>query len=212
MKPFRRILLTFTLLAGICSSAAAQLLPSMDEPARAWAQNLSRGRDTDIDDVLQYLPLAAHMGLGALLPARHELRDRVLLSMNASASMMALVYSTKHIVRIPRPDNGRRNSFPSGHTAMAFMGAELVRAEYGNGYGAAAYAVAATTGFLRMYNDRHWLSDVLTGAAAGVLSARVAYWLLPLERRLLGWDGEQAALIVPYVAPRACGVSLAMTF
>lgn len=212
MKPFRHFLLTVTLLAGLSLPAAAQLIPSIDNPARNWAQGISCGRDTDVDDFLQYFPLAANVGLGFLVPAKHELKERVVLSLTATATMEALVYSTKHIVRIPRPDSGRRNSFPSGHTGMAFVGAELVRAEYGWGYGAAAYAVAATTGFLRMYNDRHWLSDVVVGAAAGVLSARIAYLLLPVERRLLGWDDDKATLIVPYVAPRACGVSLAMTF
>ena len=179
MKPFRHFLLTVTLLAGLSLPAAAQLIPSIDNPARNWAQGISCGRDTDVDDFLQYFPLAANVGLGFLVPAKHELKERVVLSLTATATMEALVYSTKHIVRIPRPDSGRRNSFPSGHTGMAFVGAELVRAEYGWGYGAAAYAVAATTGFLRMYNDRHWLSDVVVGAAAGVLYVFGPNWIPP---------------------------------
>ena len=48
------------------------------------------------------------------------------------------------------------NSFPSGHTANAFCGAELMRIEYGNWVGLAGYAVAVTTGVMRMYNERHW--------------------------------------------------------
>ena len=39
------------------------------------------------------------------------------------------------------------------------------------------YAVAAGTGFLRMYNNRHWLSDVIAGAGFGMLSTKLAYWL-----------------------------------
>lgn len=53
------------------------------------------------------------------------------------------------------------------------MGAELVRIEYGGWYGAGAYAVAAGVGFMRMYNGRHWLHDVVAGAGVGILSARI---------------------------------------
>lgn len=45
--------------------------------------------------------------------------------------------------------------------------------------GVAGYAVAAGTGFFRMYNNRHWLTDVLTGAGIGILSTQAAYWLYP---------------------------------
>ena len=92
-----------------------------------------------------------------------------------------------------RPDSLSRDSnapgsFPSGHTATAFMGAELIRREYGNAWGAGAYLLAGGIGFLRIYNDRHWLGDVLAGAGFGILAANIAYWLLPLERKLFGWD------------------------
>ena len=45
--------------------------------------------------------------------------------------------------------------------------------EYGGGSGAGAYAVAAGVGFMRMYNGRHWLHDVVAGAGVGILSARI---------------------------------------
>lgn len=71
------------------------------------------------------------------------------------------------------------------------MGAELVRREYGTGYGIAAYSVAAGIGVLRIWNDRHWLGDVLAGAGIGILSAEIGWWLLPCGRRLFGVTGKQ---------------------
>jgi membrane-associated phospholipid phosphatase len=39
--------------------------------------------------------------------------------------------------------------------------------------------VATGTGFFRMYNDRHWLTDVAAGAGIGILCTKTAYWLYP---------------------------------
>ena len=96
--------------------------------------------------------------------------------------MGVTVNVTKNLTKVERPDGSARNSFPSGHTATAFMGAELLRREYWNvspWIGIAGYAVAAGTGFFRIYNNRHWLTDVLAGAGVGILSVQAAYWLYP---------------------------------
>jgi membrane-associated phospholipid phosphatase len=73
------------------------------------------------------------------------------------------------------PDD-RNTAFFSGHTSFAFTGATLLCFQHGrmNLYGDAdglvcplALAVASATGLLRIIADRHWASDVLTGAAVG---------------------------------------------
>lgn len=76
-------------------------------------------------------------------------------------AMGMLVKGMKWVINEQRPDSYAENSFPSGHTATVFMGAELVRSEYGLGYGVGAYTIATGVAFLRLYNGRHWLSDVL---------------------------------------------------
>ena len=114
--------------------------------------------------------------------------------------MGVLTNALKYTVCEMRPDGSARNSFPSGHSATAFMGAELVRLEYGGWAGAGSYSVASATAALRVYNNRHWFNDLLGGAAIGILSANVGYWLLPLERRLLdqwfGWDIDVTPAVV----------------
>ena len=72
------------------------------------------------------------------------------------------------------------NSFPSGHTYIAFVGAETLRKEYGEEYpwlAVAGYAVATLVGTMRIYNDRHWAGDVLAGAGLGILSVNITYWI-----------------------------------
>lgn len=166
------------------------------------------------DDWLQYLPAASWLGLGAISGSSdHNFVERVIVLGTSYAAMGILVNGVKYTVRERRPDSSSRNSFPSGHTATAFMGAELIRLEYGNGYGAAAYAVATGIGVLRIWNDRHWLGDVLAGAGIGILSAEIGYWLLPYGRKLFGVKGKMTGPVLtfapsydPYV--RAPGLAL----
>ena len=166
-----------------------------------------------IDDNLQYLPVIANVGLGLVgVKSRHPFRERIAATATAYAALGVLTNATKYTVKEKRPDTNRRNSFPSGHTATAFMGAELVREEYGNAYGAGAYAVATSIAFLRLYNDRHWLNDIIGGAGVGMLSARIGYWLLPWERRMLGWDKKKSSVaILPTYNPDQQAAALSLT-
>ena len=69
-------------------------------------------------------------------------------------------------------------SFPSGHTTAAFAAAAAVSAETSRWYpqltyfgiGPVLYAGAAAVGLSRMYNNRHWASDVITGAMIGTFA------------------------------------------
>ena len=155
------------------------------------------------DDYVQYVPAAAYLTLGvAGARSRHNFKERMVVLGTSWLSMGVLVNAVKYSVREPRPDRPQqRNSYPSGHTATAFMGAELVRREYGTGYGVAAYAVACGIGVMRMYNDRHWLNDVLAGAGIGILSAEIGYWMLPLTRRLFGMKAQPASGMMVAAAP-----------
>lgn len=145
-----------------------------------------RERKYYFDDQIQYIPVIAYIGLGFIPGIKHKnnFGERMLAGGTSYIVLTALTQGLKNIVHEPRPDTGTRNSFPSGHTATAFCGAELTRIEYGDIIGGAAYIIATTTGIMRVVNNRHWCSDVLAGAGIGILSARVGYWLLPWEKRV----------------------------
>lgn len=166
------------------------------------------------DDYLQYLPVVAYVGLGFTgVKTKHSFKERFAVGATAYLAMTAIVNVAKYSIGERRPDSMARNSFPSGHTATVFTGAELMREEYGNGIGAAAYAVATGVAFLRLYNGRHWLNDVIAGAGVGILSARIGYWMLPLYQRWFKW-GEKASSKSMVAAPsyNAFNRSLAMNF
>lgn len=189
---------------------------SVKENVKDGFQDLRGNHRFKADDYLQYLPVAANLGLGFIgADSKHPFREQLVATATAYAAMGIMVNVTKHTVREKRPDSNSKNSFPSGHTATAFMGAELVREEYGNAYGACAYTFATGIAFLRLYNDRHWLNDVIAGAGTGILAARIGYWLLPWEKRLFGMDKSKKAMaIVPtydYTGKRV-GMTMAASF
>ncbi len=73
------------------------------------------------------------------------------------------------------PFSGGSTSFPSGHTAAAFALATTL----GDAIGSTVvqgglYVVAAGTGWARIAQQKHWASDVVAGAAIGILAAKLA--------------------------------------
>lgn len=166
------------------------------------------------DDYLQYAPVVAYLGLDFIgAKARHSFKERVAITATSWLSLGILVNGMKYTIREKRPDSNARNSFPSGHTATVFMGAELVRSEYGNGWAIGAYTIACGVGFLRLWNNRHWMTDVIAGAGVGIISARIGYWLLPLYRKWFKWDNTNNNIVVavPFYDSHNIGISLSVS-
>lgn len=137
------------------------------------------------DDYLQYAPAIAMLGLKVAGVEGRSSWGRMLVSDAFSAGLMALtVNSLKYSVKVRRPDGSTRNSFPSGHSATAFMAATMLHKEYGltqsPWYSIGGYTVATATAVSRMMNNRHWLSDVMVGAGIGILSTEIGYLLADL--------------------------------
>ena len=185
---------------------------AIDVPVHDWFQNQWRagGPERPFDNYIQYAPIVSYAGLGLLgVKAEHAFTDRMIQGLLSCAMLGAVSWGCKKLIDSPRPNGVNNESFPSGHTDWVFVGAELVRMEYGWGWGAGAYAIAMTVAVMRNYNNWHWLSDCLFGAGLGILAAHAGRWLLePVKDWLsiptLPWDGlgsrVQTAL-VPTVDP-----------
>ena len=140
---------------------------------------------TRIDDYLQFFGPAMTVGLKL---GGYEGRSdwpRLLASAGMSYLIMAgLVNGIKYSAKEMRPDGSTANSWPSGHTATAFVGATLLHKEYGltrsPWWSVAGYGVATATGVMRVLNNRHWISDVMSGAGLGILSGELGYALCDL--------------------------------
>lgn len=137
---------------------------------------------THADDYLQHVPLASLLllnGLNFTTPT-HGIRRQIMLGGSSLLLTEIATQSIKVLTKIQRPDYSNNHSFPSGHTAWAFAGAELIWQEFGvrqKWIGIAAYSVAGMTGLLRIYNNRHWTTDVLAGAGIGMLSVKLNYFI-----------------------------------
>lgn len=134
------------------------------------------------DDFLQYAPLAAVIGMKLGGVESRSSWGRMLASDAFAMTLMGItVNSMKYSIHRTRPDGSANNSFPSGHTATAFMAATIMHKEYGLTrsplYSIGGYTVATATAFSRQLNNRHWLSDVLAGAGIGILSTELGYFL-----------------------------------
>ena len=136
------------------------------------------------DNYTQFLPAAVMLGMKAAGVESRDSWGRMLASDAFSAAIMAGVVNTmKTTTHVMRPDGSNEHSFPSGHTATAFMTATMLTKEYGHispWVGIGSYTMATATGLMRMANNKHWLSDVLTGAGVGIISTEVGYYLADL--------------------------------
>ena len=140
---------------------------------------------SEIDNYTQFSGIALTAGLKmAGVEGRSSWPRLFASSLTSYAIMAAFVNSIKYTASEMRPDGSTRNSWPSGHTATAFAGATILHKEYGltrsPWYSIAGYTVATATGVMRVLNNRHWISDVLSGAGIGILSTELAYGICDL--------------------------------
>lgn len=171
-----------TLLAAILIGLGLNAQPwpkDINGNVRDAVAQLSNGQRNSFDDWIQYVPAVAYLSLDIIpgIESSNSLARRACAALGGYVFLATTTHPTKGLVSEMRPDGSRDNSFPSGHSGTAFFGAELVRMEFGNGWGAAAYGIAGTTAFMRIWNDKHWLTDVVAGAALGILSAHVGDWV-----------------------------------
>lgn len=172
-----------------------------------------------IDDFSQYAPAVSVYALNAFdVKGKNNMRDRSVILVTSYAIMATTVLSLKSIVHEERPDGSSNNSFPSGHTATAFMGAEFLWQEYKDKsiwYGITGYAVATGTGLFRIYNNRHWLTDVAAGAGIGILSTKIAYWINPYITKKLfksSSENKSTSMIMPFYNGKQYRLGFAKVF
>lgn len=169
-----------------------------------------------VDDITQYVPVASVYILNlAGIKGENDFKDRTIILGISGLIVGASVNLLKYTTKIERPDKATRNSFPSGHAAVAFMGAEFLRQEYKDvspWYGIAGYTIAAGTGLLRVYNNRHWFGDVVAGAGFGILSTRAAYWIYPMLQRNFPkkYKKGKSLVIIPFYNGQQGGLSLSV--
>lgn len=169
-----------------------------------------------IDNFLPLVPAAMVYGLNiAGVKGKNNIGDQTLILLMSNILTTATFFSVKKISNELRPDASNYYSFPSGHTAIAFISAEFLYQEYkaiSPWYGISGYAIATTTAYLRIYNNKHWLSDVVAGAGMGIAYTKLIYWLYPKIKRKLFKNKPIATLVMPAYQNGTVGFSFVHTF
>lgn len=170
-----------------------------------------------IDDFIQYLPAASVYGLNVIgIEGKHDFKERSIILATSYLLVSGTVLGLKTVTHVERPDGSSYNSFPSGHTATAFAGAEFLWQEYKDQsiwYGVSGYIIATGTGLFRIYNDRHWFTDVAAGAGIGILCTKTAYWLYPrIQEMLFKKETTTAVEMAPFYNGKQYGIGLNCRF
>lgn len=195
--------------------------------------NPANPKHVSLDNYLEIVIPGLAFGLDFLpgIASKHNLRDRTMIMLTSYLFMEGVVYGLKKNVFARRPLAYNENhnwsagtsdndyylgSFPSGHTAVAMTGAHILYKEYKDvtpWIGVAGYAMAVTTGALRMYKYKHWLSDVVAGAGIGLLSAEIGYMMLPVWHRLFGLNTIDSPFVaVPQIGLNSYGIGMVYNF
>jgi len=169
------------------------------------------------DDYLQFSPAIAAFGmkLGGV-QSKHNLLNMAILYVLSNGVNGVVVEAGKYVVGRERPDQSDHLSFPSGHTSTAFVAAEFLHQEYKDQsvwISVGGYSMATLIGVARIYNNKHWVSDVVTGAGVGILSTKAVYWVYPYLQKVFGRkDNKTSAILLPNYDQGSWGVSLSYGF
>jgi hypothetical protein len=133
------------------------------------------------DDWLQWAPSASVYALDAAgVKVKHRFREHLLLD----AGSILITGGAGFVMRkfSERIDGFGivDTQFPSGHTANAFRGAEMLRQEMAGRHPLlqwSGYLVAGLVAGSRLMRGEHYLSEVVAGAGLGILSTRITYGL-----------------------------------
>jgi hypothetical protein len=112
-------------------------------------------------------PKVAHLGM-----------DLVQAQILTEMMVEPIKWSTQRL----RPDASNSLSFPSGHAAITFATATVIERHLGWRKAILGYGIASYVAVSRLHDNRHWLSDVVFGAAVGTIAGRTVvhhradYW------------------------------------
>lgn len=162
------------------------LIINANEPLKQQVQTWQdTGVTEKIDDYGRYAPIPFIFILDRCgIAARSPFGVRVALFATSYIIGDAIVFRTKQATQVQRPKaEYGTTSFPSQHTNQAFLASMTLHHEYigskgGGVVSAAGMFCAAGVGYLRYARDKHWSSDVLVGAAVGMITVNMVYMFL----------------------------------
>lgn len=121
-------------------------------------------------DIMHLLLPATALGMSLVIEDNENKYQGSWQLIKSGVVSRVAVEGLKFAVDKDRPDGSGDDSFPSGHTADSFASATFIQQRYGWKWGIPAYIGAAFVGYSRVQSDKHYVEDVLAGAAIGIIS------------------------------------------
>jgi membrane-associated phospholipid phosphatase len=158
---------------------------------------------TATDNYLPFIPVAQiYLGKSFGFKPRNDFQHQTINIIVANAIGASVFTTLKYTVKEERPDQSDDLSFPSGHTSIAFTNAALLYYEYKDSnlwYASSGFLFATATGILRIANNRHYTSDVLTGAGIGLASGLIVSYWNPFQSVTFGKKKKTTAFVYPQI-------------
>ena len=170
------------------SSTSTEVLNEIFAPAKYYGdtpEQLAFSIGTWVLGRALDMPKMSHLGMDLL---------------RAQAVTELLVEPIKFASRRERPDGSNRQSFPSGHAAVTFAAAAVIERHLGWRRSIWAYGIASYVAASRLHDNRHYLSDVVFGAAVGSIAGRT-----------VTQHGRDAWTLTPMAAPGSIGIGVTRT-
>jgi membrane-associated phospholipid phosphatase len=126
-------------------------------------------RYSKIGEIIGWGYLNGTYFFGSLIAGGKKNRKNAEYMAEASTYTLISTLLLKETIQEQRPDGSDEfDSFPSGHTSMAFAFASVVTANHSIFWGGLAHLTAFFIGFSRIQDDRHYLHDVIAGMTLGM--------------------------------------------
>ena len=199
------------LVPAIIGASAAGASALADERTKNYFQGHRRVKEVgDIGDKVGNGFVLAGI-TGALLATSYSGENQKFRAMSFSLAQGFIMTETiVHSIKVAsdryRPNRENEHSFPSGHTSSLFTYATVISHYYGGKAGIPAYSVATLVGLSRIEKHKHYVSDVIAGAALGYLIGRTVVKVT--DRRAT----SKKMTISPVIGDKTTGVSVRWTW
>lgn len=175
-------------------------------------------RETPVDDMAQLVVAPSLFIFDALGDEKHHPVDQFFITaLSYGIAILPVRYIKDHYPS-PRPYGGN-HSFPSGHTATAFVGSHIIYKEFKDSNPWIAYSGYAMGVFVagsRVAHDKHWVADVMAGAGIAMFATELAYWIYFPVRNLITDEANKLfgkyILLSPVIQPNTLGLNFSMSF
>jgi len=177
----KALIIPGTLMLYGCLKPVIPAIQNADN--KIWENVMTNHPDfeTKADDYLMWAPSATVYILDAFqVKTKNKFYEHLIIDAGSIAVTGGIGFVMRKISGNIEEYNTHDTWFPSGHTANAFRGAEIVFQELKDTHpwlSYSGYLIATGVGVLRIYNKTHLLTEVLAGAGLGMLSTKLTYFV-----------------------------------